>query len=386
MKNGKVRFVHRSFWRNFAAMKIHIFNPEHDIALAMHKDLFTAPHTVRQLRRDLGGLAALWADDGDIVVVDDIQVAQESVRHLKRYAHVVRFVDFSGLQSLPVEEMPDIEVCPWGWNRAIGRELVAASENVGLAVPSEDRLETIRKMSNRSFAATYFLPALKSVIPHCVGDSFYCATLEEVEFVANRNGQSVLKAPWSCSGRGVRYVFSEMDDHQKGWSRNVITRQGGIMVEPYYNKVIDFGMEFEITTDGQVKYCGLSLFHTKNGAYVGNVLATENRKREMLSRYVNLNLIDKLCETVISLAQRFFGKKYFGPFGIDMMLVADENGELKVHPCVELNLRRTMGHVALAVSPDEYHPEGVMRIVFENGRYKLRITPTKENLLNTDTV
>ena len=135
-----------------------------------------------------------------------------------------------------------------------------------------------------------------------------------------------------------------------------------------------------------MKYCGLSLFHTKNGAYIGNVLATENRKREMLSRYVNLNLIDKLCETVISLAQRFFGKKYFGPFGIDMMLVADGNGELKVHPCVELNLRRTMGHVALAVSPDEYHPEGVMRIVFENGRYKLRITPTKENLLNTDTV
>lgn len=367
-------------------MKIHIFNPEHDIALAIHKDLFTAPHTARQLRRDLGGFAALWANDGDIVVVDDIQIAQESIRHLKKYAHIVHFVDFAGLQALSAQMLSDVTVLPWGWDRAIGRELVGASENISRAVPSEDQMEAMRNLSNRSFAATYFLPALKSVSPCCVGNSFYCATMEEVEFVVKRNGRSVLKAPWSCSGRGIRYVFSEMDDHQTGWCRNIVSRQGGIMVESYYNKVLDFGMEFEVFEDGQVDYCGLSLFHTKNGAYVGNVLATENRKCEMLSRYVNLFLIDKLRETVISLAQRFLPKKYSGPFGIDMMVITDGNGELKVHPCVELNLRRTMGHVALAVSPDEYHPEGVMRIVFENGRYKLRITPTKENLLNTDTI
>ncbi len=369
-------------------MKIHIFNPEHDIALAMHKDLFTAPHAVRQFRRDLGGFAALWADDGDVVVVDDIGIAQESIRHLKKYAHAVRFVDFAGLRNLPAQTVSDVTVLPWGWDRTIGRELVEASENVSLAVPSKDRMEMMRNLSNRSFAATYFLPALKSVSPRCVGNSFYCATLEEVEFVVKRNERSVLKAPWSCSGRGVRYVNSEMDGHQAGWCRNVISRQGGIMVEPYYNKVLDFGLEFEITEVGQVNYCGLSLFHTKNGAYVGNVLATEIRKREMLSKYVSLLLVDDICEVIISTAQCFLGKKYSGPFGIDMMVVAEGNdkGDLMLHPCVELNLRRTMGHVALAVSPDEFHPEGVMRVVFENGRYKLRITPTRENLLNTDTV
>lgn len=369
-------------------MKIHIFNPEHDIALAMHKDLFTAPHAVRQFRRDLGGLAALWADDGDIVVVDDLQVAQESVRHLKKYAHNVRLVDFAGLQNLSLEEKSDVEVCPWGWDRAVGREMVRVSENVGLAIPSESRMEMIRKMSNRSFAATHFLPTLKSVSPRCIGDSFYCATLEEMEFIVKRNGQSVLKAPWSCSGRGLRYVLSEMDSHQIGWSRNIIARQGGIMVEPYYNKVLDFGMEFEISSAGQVNYCGLSLFHTKNGAYVGNVLATENRKREMLSRYVSLHLLDEVREAVLSVAQRILAAAYSGPFGVDMMVVTDGrgNGGLMLHPCVELNLRRTMGHVAIAVSPNEYESEGIMRVVFENGRYKLRIMQTRENLLNTDIV
>ena len=369
-------------------MKIHIFNPEHDIALAMHRDLFTAPHMVRQFRRDLGGIAALWADNGDIVVVDDVQTAEESIRHLKKYSRNVQFVNFSGLHNLSVEDMIDVAVCPWGWDRTIGRELVEASENIGLAVLSEDRMEMVRKMSNRSFAATYFLPALKAVSSRCVGDSFYCATSEELEFVVKRNEQSVLKAPWSCSGRGVRYVLSELDDHQVGWCRNIIARQGGIMVEPYYNKVIDFGLEFEISEAGQVNYCGLSLFHTKNGAYIGNVLATEERKREMLSKYISLHLVDEVCQTIVSVAQRFLSRSYSGPFGVDMMVVADEqeNGSLMLHPCVELNLRRTMGHVALAVSPNEYQPEGIMRVVYENYRYRLRITQTKENLINTDTV
>lgn len=51
------------------------------------------------------------------------------------------------------------------------------------------------------------------------------------------------------------------------------------MIEPYYNKVKDFGMEFFADETGQVHYLGLSLFHTANGAYTGNILASEEVKR-----------------------------------------------------------------------------------------------------------
>ena len=50
--------------------KLHIFNPEHDIALASNLTNFTAPHAGRQLRADLGFLPALWADEGDYVWVE----------------------------------------------------------------------------------------------------------------------------------------------------------------------------------------------------------------------------------------------------------------------------------------------------------------------------
>ena len=47
-------------------MTLHIFNPEHDIALASGLANFTAPHAGRQLRHDLGFLPAIWAQEGDV--------------------------------------------------------------------------------------------------------------------------------------------------------------------------------------------------------------------------------------------------------------------------------------------------------------------------------
>ena len=37
-------------------MRLHIFNPEHDIALAADMERFTAPHAGRQMRASLGFL------------------------------------------------------------------------------------------------------------------------------------------------------------------------------------------------------------------------------------------------------------------------------------------------------------------------------------------
>ena len=66
-------------------MKLHIFNPDHDLALAANQKIFTAPHAGRLLRGDLSFIPALWADDGDLVLVDDIDNARDKVRHLCGY-------------------------------------------------------------------------------------------------------------------------------------------------------------------------------------------------------------------------------------------------------------------------------------------------------------
>ena len=143
-----------------------------------------------------------------------------------------------------------------------------------------------------------------------------------------------------------------------------------------YEKVMDFAMEFTATESG-IRYEGLSLFATNNGAYTGNILATENVKREMISRYYPVCLLDIVREKIIAFLDL---ADYRGPFGIDMMFVraegASKTSQLLLHPCVEINLRRTMGHVALAMtkrvnplSDDSLIQE--MNISFDGSHYRL---------------
>jgi len=62
--------------------------------------------------------------------------------------------------------------------------------------------------------------------------------------------------------------------------------------------------------------------------------------------------------------------KYRGPFGVDMMIVHGQQPAL--HPCVEINLRRTMGHAALMLTPTDDDICRVMRIEY-TGTYTLKI-------------
>ena len=103
-------------------MKLHIFNPEHDTVMAYGKGMFTSPHAARELRRDLGFIASLWAEDGDFVLVDDIEAALESVRHVKKYAADVVFITYADLKNLNLEDIPDFSIEPWGWDDVLKRE------------------------------------------------------------------------------------------------------------------------------------------------------------------------------------------------------------------------------------------------------------------------
>lgn len=364
-------------------MKLHIFNPEHDMALAANIHRFTAPHAGRQMRADLGFLPVLWAEDGDMVLVDDVEASLESVRHIARYASDVAFVSACDLKNIPAEMLGAMQVEPWGWNINVAEQLVRANPLFASVVPSAKVLESIRSLSNRRFAAERLLPNLCETDGRLVGRSLYCTNEAEAMEAMSRNGRSVLKSPWSSSGRGVRYVLDVMPEPQLvGWMRNVMRQQGGIMVEPFYCCVCDFGMEFMACQDSNVDYCGLSLFATRGGAYTGSVCATESDKRDMLSRYVNMELLDDVRRNIQSILAPLLRGVYTGPFGVDMMAVGDGDGAMMLHPCVELNLRRTMGHVALALTPSPAEPRRLMNVYYA-GKYRLRIKHTAENLLNT---
>ena len=361
-------------------MTIRIFNPEHDIALASNMERFTAPHAGRQLRSDLCYLPALWSNDGDVVIVDDIDFAESAYRKLKAERKpVVEFCTMEQIAHVLSSCVPSA-IDPWGLDLAIRFQLLSAGVPE-YCLPSKEAVQEIRCLSNRQCTTSILEKVRSGLESDTCGESIY---LTDYHFFLEhlQNGENVVvKAPWSSSGRGVRYFMrDERTENSLNWANNVIRLQGGIMVEPLYNKVKDFGMEFRRSADGRVHYLGLSLFQTQNGAYTGNLLATEAVKRDIMSKYVSLGLLDEITARLENELSDMFSMLPRESamsdvrLGVDMMIVAKENAEgFLLHPCVEINLRRTMGHVALSLSPLDDIKEGSMAIVYDTKRYHLRL-------------
>lgn len=373
-----IYFVVPLLWSNFAwhkhksSMTLHIFNPEHDIALAHDNKYFTAPHAGRQLRHDLDYLPALWAKEDDYVLVENVNAAKVHARRFQRFCNKVHFLCQTDLPKC-FDNIDNIE--PWGWDRTLKFQLDQLGIDKGL-MPQESVLDDIRRLSHRQFSAS-LLKELRKDIPHhqlLLGEAFYAESLDEVEALVHKNQKSIIKAPWSSSGRGLRYVEGKLDAPISHWTHNTIKRQGGVMVEPYYNKVKDFGMEF-YTENKTINYMGLSVFHTQNGAYLGNSLEDEQTKAELLSTYIKTEILDEIKNTLIRLLNQKVAPFYTGPLGVDMMIISNDTnvGGFCIHPLVEINLRRTMGHVALSLSQQGIFQDRVMRIDYDGSHYHLHI-------------
>lgn len=351
--------------------KLFVFNPEHDLALASNLANFTSPHAGRQLRADLCYLPALWAGSDDYVLVENVELAGRLYGRLR--ARVgggpAYFVDKYQLSSIDIDKVE-----PWGWNLALRSTLIRYGVRPE-ACASEIEIDAVRACSHRR----HTVEVLRQLGWE---EPIEAMSVEMVEERLSLTPRLVIKAPWSSSGRGVRFIDGTLTDYHRGWIRNTIQQQGSVMIEPYYSKIKDFGMEFECLPNGQIRYLGLSLFDTHNGAYIGNIIASEEDKIEMISHYVPVDYIYSVREKVMDAMGDVIGLRYTGPFGVDMMIVKPsclhhsqgfEGNSNLIHPCVEINLRRTMGHVAIDMA--KASPTGlprVMRITLSD-KYKIHI-------------
>ena len=268
----------------------------------------------------------------------------------------------SNLQShpSPLTSHP-LTLLPWGWNPLLIRQLADAGLPAHL-LPTPTQMAEYRACASRQ-TAVRLLERLRTSWPDAfgedgmlVGESTWCETEEQVAAaIASYDGKVMLKAPWSGSGRGVKKVFLDpRGTHpQLPWLRRTLQRQGGVEVEPLYNKVQDFAMEFW-AEDGRISYDGLSVFSTtEGGVYAGNLVASEAEKERRLAQYVPTDLLHAVrCRLENLLSDGVMPTWYTGPLGVDLMVVgrAGNGQSFFLHPFIELNLRMTMGWVALQLN------------------------------------
>lgn len=330
-------------------MNLHVFNPENDLALANFSSHFIPPQSARLMRDDLSVLPVWWAVDGDVVWS---VLPHDLADYLDEVGFLLPDVKWCGKNEWIRADV----VCPWGWSPLLIQELLQAGCPDCL-LPTGKEMAAYRSLSGRE-CAVRLLNLLRSQgnslsewQNRLCGSSFYCREEAEIVSLVTSYPETILKAPWSGSGKGLRLARGDYQSPLTGWCRRLLKEQGGVVVEPLYHKCFDFAFEF--LSDGKsVRYSGLSVFFTTNrGTYGGNWVAPEKVKESWLERYIphamRMALVKELSER---LTESLAGL-YKGYLGVDMMLcdVGSSDG-LAVHPCVEINLRRTMGQVAVDLS------------------------------------
>lgn len=314
-------------------MQLHLFNPENDLAIADGNANYCAPPSALKIAYDLSTLPLWYADEEDKVYIPDILHSE----YYKEYSQ-----KFSLPRTYQTEDINNITNCaPWGWSKYIRKRF----ENMGFSndiLISFETIDRLRELSNRKITIE-ILKKLKELQVDIPQLPRYITNPDKVgEFICSMP-LSVIKAPWSGSGKGIAWGLGRMEIPVEHFYKGVIRRQGGVVCEKFLNKVVDFAMEFYYK-NGRITFAGYSLFKSVKGVYSGNILALDSEIETFLSSYTPKTPISKVKDSLIIVLEEIFnGLEYEGYLGIDMMIYSDENNNYHINPCVELNLRTNMG-------------------------------------------
>lgn len=283
-----------------------LFYPSHDIALGNGVKHFNPPFAALRLQEDLASLAEIWQRN-DVIL-------------------------------------------PWAWDWDTRDFIRKEYKKKSCELPTDEELAALRSLSSRKTTIS-ILSKLKETELE-MGDittPIYLDSYEMLKEYIENNQNYVLKTPWSSSGRGLSKYGVVPKDVMLKHGAATIKKMGGIIAEKWYDKIQDFAMLFYVGKE-EVSFVGYSLFDNdeagtyRSGKLMSNQLIEASLPQECES--IKKNLLSILTDMM----QPFMHKNWeVGYIGIDMMIArADDNDEDRyfVHPCIEMNLRCTMGVVA----------------------------------------
>lgn len=333
-------------------MKLHLFNPENDLALACGNSNYCPPPSAQAIAVNLATLPLWFAPHCDLVFCDN---------EVCRAYHKEKSAIFSLPQLFDGSKTAAVDGCsPWGWSAMMRRRF----KDIGVCedfLPSKENVERLRELSNRRSVIT-FMDKMRDAGIDVPSSPLYLASLDDVACFVNSVPRSVLKAPWSGSGKGIAWGIGRMELPVEHFCKGIIRRQGGVLCERYLDKVVDFAMEFKATLNG-VSFAGYSLFTCDGGAYSGNILAPDKEIERFLSLYIDVNVLECVKKFLCKELALFLAPiGYEGFLGVDMLIYRDEKEIYRLYPCVEINLRMNMGAVS-RIFYDKFVKEGML------GRY-----------------
>lgn len=379
---------------------IYIFNPTCEYAIANGTDSWQPNKLLKKMELDLEVLPIFFTKPEDNLIVNKIPSKHytDSLKQLNidipTFVHSKEIINNSNFILLPKNRLN-----PWGWSPAVHKVLSSLKENCSKDFknsPVYNWLPQHRNLYSKKFASGI----LRSLLQDYSNDIFIqqhhipevCTTQAEFEILIKKWGEIMVKAPWSSSGRGLQPIRKK-EIHSKLWDKviAVVKEQGYAIAEPYLNKVLDLAFQFEMV-NGKVNYLGISNFSTDSkGQYIGNNLnGLPNNLENNLLEFAK-SLPEIIVPALISVIEKSDLARYYeGIFGVDTLIYLNDKKELKVNPCLEINVRQNMGLLSIYFER-LIHSEkkGLFRIYYKPGisfyqfskemgkKYPLKITNYK---------
>ncbi len=339
---------------------IYYFNPTCEYAVANGRIWWQPNRLLQKMEADLGTLPVFFARPEDVVLVHKTP-SSGFIESLKKVGiDVPEFVLLDdAVNDRNFLGRPKNRLMPWGWSPHVHRVLAPfkpSCSEVFFRSPVFKWQPEHRELYSKKFAlgilnqllvqhpAEYYIPK------QLTGE--ICSTVKDIEPLLNRWGKIMVKAPWSSSGRGLQPV-TKKPVHPKVWEKlqGMINEQGYVIVEPFLDKKFDMAFQFEMAS-GNIQYLGISNFIAdKKGQYQGNYLngLTENADPVLtiFAEKCKTGLVNPLIDI---LKKSKLARLYEGTFGVDTLIYADENQELRINPCLEINVRQNMGLLSLKLN------------------------------------
>lgn len=324
---------------------IHIFNPETDYALAYGKGCYSPTAGVVCMRKRLALTPARYANPEDVIVLMD-DFSESELRSQDLYPLLSgRNLIIAGIEEIMsiirTGKPEDFMILPWGWNHTLRNNLLRHDIDPCF-IKSIDEIDTIRRLSHRRTVIP-FQRLLAVLIPDMdIKTACEFKTSDEAMDFYKEHHDVFFKMPWSSSGRGVIDARLTSERELRRWIAGSIRHQGSVMGEMAFQRTGDFASEWWCT-GGHAHFLGLSLFRIAgSGRYIGNAILPQGEIAREISR-LSPAWDTQIIEAQKTALETIIAPEYSGPAGIDMLSTADGG----INPCVEINMRMTMGLAAL---------------------------------------
>ncbi len=336
---------------------IYYFNPTCEYAVANGHSSWQPNQLLQKMEADLAALPLYIARPQDVVLVNELP-SESFLKQLERLEIIApRFVNIqNATKNREFISTPKNWLLPWGWSPVAHRLLNPLKPSCSASFKSSP--VAIWKPEYKDiYSKKFALGILKEVLPQLPDENLLpfsllpeiCYDRKCLETLLNRWGKLMVKEPWSSSGRGLQRI-TKIPVAPKVWEKlmGIINEQGYAIAEPFLDKILDMAYQF-VLLNGKVSFIGISRFITdQQGQYQGNFLngwpVSIDRQIIEFAEEMTTLLVPCLSETI---ENSLLAKYYEGNFGIDTLIFLDKNNHLSINPCLEINVRKTMGLLAL---------------------------------------